>query len=288
MSVLTYRGRAGFVVVALMLGACSSPSSPVTTSPQAATTGAEGAPSAARAHEATKSADPLSPPANRCGPPEDPAAREVALHGPGGSVLPAVDVGHGKTFAVLIHQTDGDGLCGFWPYADWLATKHDVHALLFDLCDFGRAKCPDGRFSGNQQAQVALAVQWARQHGARRVVLVGASMGGALALSTAALTTVDAVVDLSGPPTWPGAVASEAVAKINVPVLIATSPNDPYADYHQIHAAFDQITARPKRFIKGSGAHGWGLLSGFSASPNRIPWLPLATTVARWILGTKA
>ncbi len=272
---------------AVLLGACSSPT-PVSTPPYARTTVATSTDSPGPTQKPTKSADPLSPPANRCGLPDDPAARQVTLRGPRGSVLPGVDVGHGKTFAVLIHQTDGDGLCGFWPFADWLATEHGVHALLFDLCDFGRARCRDAEFSSNQQAQVALAVEWARDHGARRVVLVGASMGGALALSTAAVTPVDAVVDLSGPPTWPGAVAHQAASKITIPVLIATSPGDPYADYDQIHAAFREITARPKRFIKGSGAHGWGLLSGFSASPNRVPWLPLATTVAHWIIGQKS
>jgi predicted alpha/beta-hydrolase family hydrolase len=285
MSALTYRRRIALIVAALVLGACSSHTSSGATSPHTTKTADTTVVSTSSTSGTPR--DPLSPPANRCGLPEDPAARQVTLHGPGGSVLPAVAVGQGRTFAVLVHQTDGDGLCGFWPYADWLATKQGVHALLFDLCDFGRARCPDGKFSSNQQAQVALAVQWARNHGARRVVLVGASMGGALALSTAAGTPVDAVVDLSGPPTWPGAEADKAVAKITVPVLIATSPDDPYADYAAIHAAFNQITARPKRFIKGSGAHGWGLLSGFSASPGSVRWQPLATTVAHWILASR-
>lgn len=207
------------------------------------------------------------------------------MRGPKNSVLPAVEVGHGSTFAVLLHQTDGDGLCGFWPFADWLASEHGVHALLFDLCGYGRSRCPDTTFSEDQQAQVALAVQWVRAHGGRRVVLVGASMGGAVALSASVQTRVEAVVDLSGPPTWPGAEARKVVRKITVPVLIAASPGDRYANYDELRAAFDRITARPKRFIKGSGAHGWDLLSRYTSPSTHTRWLPLARIVAAWITG---
>lgn len=284
---LTYAARrVSLAAATLLLAACSSNTSTGTSTHNATATTATDANSPTTSlTTASSPSTPLSPPANRCGPPVDAAAHPLTLHGPSGATLPGVEVGHGTTFAILLHQTDGYGFCGSWPFADWLATEHDVHALLFDLCGFGRARCPDSKFSSDQQAQVALAVKWAQAHGGRRVVLVGASMGGALALSTAAVTRVDAVVDLSGPPSWPGAEARKAVPKITVPVLMVVSPNDPYASYPESHAAFNKIPARHKRFIKGTGAHGWSLLSGYTASANRTRWLPLATTVAHWIKG---
>jgi pimeloyl-ACP methyl ester carboxylesterase len=202
------------------------------------------------------------------------------LTGDDGSRLPVVDVGSGSTVAVFIHQTDGYGLCGFWPYAVWVTGQMGVRAVLFDLCGFGKADCHDGSFADDQLAQVALAVAHARTiPGVRRVVLVGASMGGALALAAAARDRVDAVVDLSGPPDWTGARAADAAPAVRVPCLVAASPNDSDADYSGIKAAFAKVKGTPKRFVVGGGPHGWDLLGTPDA------WTPLAVTVAAWVKG---
>jgi pimeloyl-ACP methyl ester carboxylesterase len=197
--------------------------------------------------------------------------------------MPVVELGRGSTIAVFIHQTDGDGLCGFWPYANWLTDHYPVRAVLFDLCDYGQAQCPASALAENQRMQVALAVRFARAASAKRVVLIGASMGGALALASATPTHADAVVDLSGPADWLDAAAAPAAAALRVPALIAVSPGDADASYHDLHAAFTTIRAAPKKFVRGDGAHGWDLLGDTTTSPPR--WHPLATTVARWITG---
>ncbi|PZS13678.1 MAG: hypothetical protein DLM57_16105 [Pseudonocardiales bacterium] len=200
------------------------------------------------------------------------------ITGPSRARLPVLDVGQGSTVAVFLHQTDGDGLCGWWPFAAWLTAHVHVRAVLVDLCGYGNADCPPSSFAEDQKAQVALAVQHARTAATRRVVLVGASMGGALALGSATAVHADAVVDLSGPADWTNAKAGPAARLLRVPCLIAVSPRDPDASYTDLKAAFATIPASPKKFVSGDGGHGWDLLSDTTA--------PLATTVAHWIAGT--
>jgi pimeloyl-ACP methyl ester carboxylesterase len=203
-----------------------------------------------------------------------------SVTGPGGARLPVIDVGHGTTVAVFLHQIDGDGLCGWWPYAAWLTGRFGVRAVLIDLCGYGRAHCP-AAFADDQQRQVALAVAHARAAPTRRVVIVGASMGGALALASADAVHADAVVDLSGPTEWPHAASMPAARRLHVPCLIAASPNDLNIDYSALHTAYLAIPASRKAFVRGDGLHGWDLLGDTTKDPPA--WRPLATTVAHWI-----
>jgi pimeloyl-ACP methyl ester carboxylesterase len=86
--------------------------------------------------------------------------------------------------------------CGGWlPYAGYLA-RHGVHPLALDLRCFGASACPAGR--GHATTDVAAAMAQLRRRGARRIALVGASMGGAIAVVAAARPHPAAVVDLSG------------------------------------------------------------------------------------------
>lgn len=224
----------------------------------------------------------LTGPAARCGPPERRDARLVTLRGPGQARLPAAVLGSGATVAVMLHQTDGGGLCGWWPYAAWLTAHYPIRAVLVDLCRYGsEAQCPGSAFADDQRAQVALAVRYARNIGGKRIVLVGASMGGALALATATQTHADAVVDLSGPSKWPDAEAAPAARQLRVPALVVASPNDPNIDSAAVLAAYRLIPARSKRFVPGDGPHGWDLLPDATGTG----WTPLAHQVAEWIVG---
>jgi alpha/beta hydrolase family protein len=75
------------------------------------------------------------------------------------------------------------GPLGWWPYARYLS-RHGARALPFDLRCFGSSPCPGGR--GHALTDVAAAVAELRRRGARRVALVGASMGGSIAVVAAA------------------------------------------------------------------------------------------------------
>ena len=163
-----------------------------------------------------------------------------------------------------------------------MTAHYPIRAVLVDLCRYGsEAQCPGSAFADDQRAQVALAVRYARNIGGKRIVLVGASMGGALALATATQTHADAVVDLSGPSKWPDAEAAPAARQLRVPALVVASPNDPNIDSAAVLAAYRLIPARSKRFVPGDGPHGWDLLPDATGTG----WTPLAHQVAEWIVG---
>lgn len=96
----------------------------------------------------------------------------------------------------------------------------------------------DGRGDGDsspgdptQRVQDLLAaVDLVRSRGATKVFLLGASRGGGLALTAAALTPVDGVVTLSAAPPSDGA---PSVAAVTAPSLYVNSEDDEFADTTQ-------------------------------------------------------
>ena len=151
------------------------------------------------ASAATTAAPAPPPPAELCGGPTT-KAQSFWLSAPGGAQLSAAVVGTGPTTAVFVHEAGPRGLCGFWPYADWLARTNGVRSVLFSHCGAGASQCPAGKAADQWLKVTTAAVAWARAHGAGQVALVGASAGGVVALEVAASLSppVDAVVDLSG------------------------------------------------------------------------------------------
>ncbi len=146
---------------------------------------------------------------------------------------------------ILLHQTSPTGYCGWVPYADW-AAEQGVRAVLVDLCGWGSAVCSE-ELTSDPEAQVRLMVDWAREQGAERVAVVGASMGGAIALGVADPAGADAVVDLSGPETWqnvPG--AEEAAAGTEIPLLVVTASGDAGVDHDVLQRAVEGSPADPE------------------------------------------
>jgi pimeloyl-ACP methyl ester carboxylesterase len=159
----------------------------------------------------------------------------------------AYATGQGDTAVVLLHQSDG-GLCQWTPYADGL-TAVGLRGFAVDIK--GPTRVED----------TVAAVEYLRSQGAKKVYLVGASMGGTTALAAAAKTTVDGVISLSAPSIYSGMDAATAVKSITVPVLFAAGEYDGSfgTDAQELYAA---CASKQKRLILlPSGSHGVSLLS---------------------------
>jgi len=239
----------------------------------------------------TKPTVAIDSPATMCGdgyttPPIAPTST-LWLHADGswfhsGLVGDATDT----TVAVFVHQADL-GFCGWYPYAQYLA-KGGVRSIMLNLCGFGVTLCPPDALVLSDGADAVLtAARWARAHGATRVVVVGASMGGTTAVLAASEDRkhqLDAVADLSGPLVYLDANITHAGDSITIPSFFAVDPDDQVVSTGQMQSLADEIASpAPILHLDGSG-HGWDLLHGL----DRGAFDPLADELASFIQGKPA
>jgi dienelactone hydrolase len=208
----------------------------------------------------------------------------TTLSDPAVGSTPAVRLGTGRTVLVLLHQTDGGGLCGWLPFMP-VAAAAGYTTLALDLCRYGAAKCrkvDEGTFTDADQTDpVRMAVRYAREKlRARHVVVMGASMGGSVALmSGVVIDGLAAVVDLSGPLDWPGVEVAGGGSALAVPSMIAMADTE----------GTDAVTGARRLarrapagsiFVGAPTGHGWDLVT----DPDGIG-SPLAADLFAW-LGT--
>ncbi|HSR84536.1 MAG TPA: alpha/beta fold hydrolase [Streptosporangiaceae bacterium] len=144
------------------------------------------------------------------------------LHGLKGERLAAISTGSGRVAVVLAHQAAGS-LCQWWPYARSLAAG-GFRVIAFDFDGFGASPQANNAYPGEVEA----AAKWARQEGARQVVLMGGSMGGTAVMVAAARlgSSITGVIDLSGPAQFSGMDALTAARHVRVPVLFGYGRQD--------------------------------------------------------------
>jgi alpha-beta hydrolase superfamily lysophospholipase len=202
----------------------------------------------------------------------DPAARwDGCTSKPGDIRFPAADgtklVGHrfgsGRTAVVLVHERNGS-LCQWVPYAKRLA---GLGYTAFGLDLRGNGDSQSRNYPANQRygGDVAAAVKEVRRLGARKVFLVGASVGGSAAINAAANARplVDGVVSVSGAADLADAIGS--VSRVQVPSLFVAGAGDTdFAnDARRLYAA---STAQDKTLevLPGAYEHGTQLVAASS------------------------
>ena len=230
---------------------------------------------------ATATAAPTSAVEQSCGV-SGGRARAIRFRTGDGVTLAGAVAGSGPVGAVLIHEWPRD-YCGWLPYAGYLA-RHGVQALAFDLRCFGSSACPEGG-RGHATEDVAAAMAELRRRGARRVALVGASMGGAIAVVAAARLHPAALVDLSGERDTTGltpgvaADAGAAAPGVTAPALFAVARGDRYVPVADMRAVARRVRSASRLIVLPAVAgHGWDLLVGTTTE-----WSPLAATIAAFI-----
>jgi pimeloyl-ACP methyl ester carboxylesterase len=174
--------------------------------------------------------------------------------------------GKGTTAVILAHQSEGS-LCDWLPYARRLATR-GYFVFPIDFRGYGFSQLRTGRAANRYAADLAAAVKAMRRLGKKKVILVGASMGGIASLVAAANVAppVDGVVSISAPARFRGLDAVKTAPRLRVPVLSVAAEDDDSAGYdfsadaEAIHAA---TAATDKRLELLPGAlHGIALVGG--------------------------
>jgi pimeloyl-ACP methyl ester carboxylesterase len=202
--------------------------------------------------------------------------RVVRFSAPDRVRLIGIELGTGPRGVVLGHQGDSD-LCIWLPYARRLAAD-GYRVLALDFRRNGSSSYPDAlRKLWRIDLDVHGAVALLRRHGARSVVIAGASLGAA-AVDVAAAniqSAVDGVISLSGPTSFVNLDVLGAAARIRVPALFMAEEGDGEfpADARALYAAAPS-TAKQLEILPGA-AHGvfmfrapgsataWGLFTEF-------------------------
>jgi pimeloyl-ACP methyl ester carboxylesterase len=169
--------------------------------------------------------------------------------------------GQGPAGVVLAHMFPSDRTA--WTgFAESLAAE-GFHVLNFDFRGFGQSGGP--RDLSLLWEDVLAAAEELRARGARRVVVVGASMGGTAALVAAAREELDGVVTLSAPSTFMGIAAPpEVVAAVDEPKLFVAAEGDGQAAATAQQFYTTAPGAKRVEIVTGDD-HGMALLDGGQA-----------------------
>lgn len=178
-----------------------------------------------------------------------------------GVTLNAAVAGSGTRGVVLLHQTDA-GLCGWLRYATRLAAE-GFHVLAFDYrCTFA-SSCVEGEQQYDKIGDVEAAVATLRRRGATDVALVGASLGGSVAIGACAEVEVTRCVALSAAvfdlKLGGGVTANKAIGALRKPLLYAVAPDDPDSSLDEGRTLAGRARRGVVTFVElpaGSG-HGW-------------------------------
>lgn len=261
-------------MLVLFASGCTASTSTSDSADETRTTGASGS---------TVPASALLPPAETCG---GIGGQTAWLDVAGVGRIQTATIGRGDNVAILLHQASSVGLCGFTDYAQRLA-EQGVRSVLLNQCGYGQSACDAeavADVAGSWPKVTAAAVEQARQAGATRITLVGASAGGTLAVVAAAQDPeIDAIVDLSGPITYQGLDAGVAAPSVGQQVLVLTAPEDPAGPTpDEAQALVAKMPPGDKRVLVAAdqpGGHGWALLG------RTDQWGPLADSVQQVVLG---
>jgi hypothetical protein len=151
---------------------------------------------------------------------------------------------------IVVDHQSGQNLCGSMNWADTFAAE-------------GYLAIAPSLDESYQVPETEAAVGYLRAHGATKIVLLGASMGGTAVLITAAQLQppVQAVISVSGPASYPPLDASVTAPKLTVPVFYSAGEDD--ESFAADEATMYRATAGKDKvldIVPGSSDHGFDLI----------------------------
>jgi pimeloyl-ACP methyl ester carboxylesterase len=174
-----------------------------------------------------------------------------------GAKLDAAVFGAGPVGLVLAHESDGS-LCNWASLAPELADE-GYRVLIFD---FGEP--------ATVSQDMKAATRKIRELGAKRIVLGGASLGGTVALMTAAREpNIAAGFSLSAPAVYGNAEGLPAVRRFRAPVLFVAAEDD--ANFAEDARRLYRASQSPRRqlLVVPGSEHGTALYGGPAADQVR-------------------
>lgn len=155
---------------------------------------------------------------------------ELWFHAADGTRLVGHRFGQGRTAVILAHQSEGD-LCDWLPYAKRLAAR-GYFVFPIDFRGYGFSR-PSATAPYRYAQDIAAATKALRGLGARKVFVVGASMGGIASVVAGAQISppLDGVVSVSSPKRYRGMDGIAAGKRLRVPVLYLAALADDNAGY---------------------------------------------------------
>jgi alpha-beta hydrolase superfamily lysophospholipase len=173
--------------------------------------------------------------------------------------LYAIEAGKGTTGVVLAHQGRSN-LCEELRYAKTLLDA-GLRLLAFDFRGNGQSALPAKNALAYRRDFTA-AIKQLRSDGARRVFLIGASMGGAAAVQNSGGLHLTGVVSLSGTRLWSGyGINKPGPRALRAPFLYIGSKSDSRAPLKEARAIIRNTGSHDKRSIVYRGSlHGWELV----------------------------
>ena len=159
---------------------------------------------------------------------------------------------YGSGPAIVIAHQSGQSRCDVVPVARWLRDNHYA-AMVVDL-------------RGDWIGILTAAIAAMRGRGSTSVQLLGASMGGCVAMVVASKVAppVSSVVSLGGERRLsPEFDADAAVARSHVPLFIVTSENDGFLSRAEADALIGESASTDKKSLILPGSlHGLAMLDG--------------------------
>ena len=209
---------------------------------------------------ATRADPPLPSLESDCGDAYGAHLEPIWLHTSDAQRLYALRGGAGPTGVVLVPESPPGDVCGWLPYAATLE-RAGMHVVVFDYRGTGNSPLQKGRSPLAYGRDLTAAVAQLRADGAKRVAVVGASFGGAVAMTYA--SGVEAVVSLSGETALPQYHVDplDAVSHLHAPLLIVGSRDDAYLPIAGARELLHHAGSSAKRLVLyPSSWHGWQIV----------------------------
>lgn len=174
-----------------------------------------------------------------------------------GLELTASSYGAGPTAVILAHMRGSDRR-SWSAIAEELALGGEYTVLTFDFR--GHGDSDDGNLADIDE-DMRGAIQFIQAEGFTKIFVVGASMGGTVALAVAVEEDLAGVVAISAPAEFQGIDALGRIDQITEPKLfIAASGDKAYAD--DLEDMFGHALEPKDRLLFDGSEHGTALLEG--------------------------